>query len=271
MPMRTQPRLTPEAEHLVEQERLLEELTEQLTAKEAEFAETGSAFARFRVEYLRRFAPLYAELDRLEAEIARRIAQEEETPAAHAKAADATARADETQRALDDGLADIADADEETGPATPAPELKALYRDAAKRIHPDLATEEAEKERRHTLMAALNAAYAAGDADAIQRILNGEASRPEAITGDDIGARLMRAIRRNAQVRGRFTELVELTEALRSDPLFVLFEASRADWASANDPLAADEASLRERIASAHARLATLVMAAAKRPTQAGA
>jgi hypothetical protein len=205
---------------------------------------------------------LYAELDRLEAEIARRLAQEEETPAAHAKAADATARAEETQRALDDGLADIADADEETGPATPAPELKALYRDAAKRIHPDLATDEAEKERRNTLMAALNAAYDAGDADAIQRILDGEASRPEAITGDDIGARLMRTIRRIAQVRGRFSELVELTDAL---------EASWADWASAHDPLAGDEASLRERIASAHARLAAVVMAAAKRPRQAGA
>jgi hypothetical protein len=269
--MTTQPRLTPEAEHLAEQERLLEELTEHLTAREAEFAETGSAFARFRAEYLRRFAPLYTELDRLEAEIASRLAQEEATPAAHAKAADAAARAEESQRALADGSAGAPEADDETGPASPAPELKVLYRDAAKRIHPDLATDEAEKERRHTLMAALNAAYAAGDARAIQRILDGEASRPEAIRGDDIGARLMRAIRKIAQVRGRFTELVELTEALRSDPLFVLFEASMADWEAGHDPLAADEASLRERIASAHARLAALVMAAAKRPPQAGA
>jgi hypothetical protein len=268
--MTTQPRLTPEAEHLAEQERLLEELTEHLTAREAEFAETGSAFARFRAEYLRRFAPLYTELDRLEAEIASRLAQEEATPAAHAKAADAAARAEESQRALADGSAGAPEADDETGPASPAPELKVLYRDAAKRIHPDLATDEAEKERRHTLMAALNAAYAAGDADAIQRILDGEASRPEAITGDDIGAQLMRTIRRNAQVRVRFTELVELTEALRSDPLFILFEASRADWEVGHDPLAADEASLRERIASAHARLAALVMAAAKRPPKTG-
>ena len=269
--MTTPPRLTPEAEHLAEQERILEELTEHLTAQEAEFAEIGRAFARFRVEYLRRFAPLYAELDRLEAEIARRLAQEEATPAAHAKAADAATRADESQRALADGAPDALHADDEDDHAAPAPELKALYRDAAKRIHPDLATDEAEKERRTTLMAALNAAYAAGDARAIQRILDGEASRPEAIRGDDIGARLMRAIRKIAQVRGRFTELVELTEALRSDPLFVLFEASRADWEAGHDPLAADEASLRERIASAHARLAALVMAAAKRPPQAGA
>ena len=268
MGMTTQPSLTPEAEHLLKQERLLEELTEHLTATEAEFAETGTAFARFRAEYLRRFAPLYTELDRLEAEIARRVAHEEATPAARAKAADAATRADESQRAVDDGAIDAPQTDSAAADAAPVPELKVLYRDAAKRIHPDLATDAAEKERRTALMAALNAAYAAGDANAIQRILDGEASRPEAIIGDDVGARLTRAIRRNAQVRGRLTELVEVTEALRSDPMFVLFEASRADGEANNDPLAADEASLRERIASAHARLATLVIAAAKRPTQ---
>jgi len=259
-------RLTPEAEHLAEQERLVAELTEQLTSKEADFAETGSAFARFRAGYLRRFAPLYAELDRLEAEIAQHIADTEPTPASQAKAAEAAVQAEESQQAIDDQSAEP-DADDGNGPATLSPELKALYRDAAKQIHPDLATDDAEKERRQPLMAALNAAYDAGDGDAIQRILDGEASRPEAITGDDIGARLMRVIRKIAQVRGRFTELVELTKALSSDPLYVLFEASRADWEASLDPLAVDEASLRERIASAHARLAALVMAA-KRPSK---
>ncbi len=262
----SQPRRTPEAEHLDEQEHLLAELTEQLAEKEGEFAETGSAFARFRAEYLRRFAPLYAELDRLEAEIARRIAAQEDTPVAHAKAAEAAARADESQQALDDGEAQAAEAPEESGPAVPAPEIKALYRDAAKKIHPDLATDPAEKARRTELMAALNAAYAAGDTAAIERILDGEASRPEAITGDDIGARLMRVIRKIAQVRGRFTELVKLNAALRADPLFVLFEQCRPDWEAGNDALAEDEASLREKVASAHARLAALLMVAAKRP-----
>jgi len=266
--MTIQPRPTPEAAHLAEQERLLEELTDELTAKEVEFAETGSAFARFRAEYQRRFAPLYAELDRLEAEIARRRAEVAATPAAHAKAAEAAAQADESRKALGDGLAAGPDAGDETRPAPAAPELKAMYRDAAKRIHPDLATDAAEKARRTTLMAALNAAYDAGDADAIQRILDGESSRPEAIIGDDIGARLLRVIRKIAQVRGRFSELLALGAALRSDPLFVLFETSRADWEAGLDPLAGDEESLRERIASAHARLAALIMSAAKDPTR---
>ena len=115
-------------------------------------------------------------------------------------------------------------------------------------------------------MAALNAAHAAGDPAAIERILDGEASRPEAITGDDIGSRLMRVIRKIAQVRGRFSELVELNAALRTDPLFVLFEACRTDWEAGDDALTEDEASLRQRIASAHARLAALARVQARRP-----
>ena len=207
--MTSQPRRTPEAEHLAEQERVLDELTDQLAEREAEFAETGSAFARFRAEYLRRFAPLYAEFDRLEADIARRIAFEQDTPVAHEKAAEAAARAEESQQALDDGKASAEADDVEIGPAAAPPELKALYREAAKKIHPDLATDPDEKARRTALMAALNVAHAAGDTGAMERILDGEASRPEAITGDDIGAQLMRVIRKIAQVRGRFTELVE--------------------------------------------------------------
>ena len=57
-------RRTPEDEHLAEQERLFVELAEQL-------ATIGAEFAVFRATYLARFAPLYLELDRLEAEIAR--------------------------------------------------------------------------------------------------------------------------------------------------------------------------------------------------------
>jgi hypothetical protein len=235
---------TPEEQHLAELERTLEDLIEQLTANEAEFRDTGSAFARFRAAYLRRFAPLYAELDRLEAEVARRIALGDATPAAWARASAAASQAEETQRAVDEGPHDGA----ATASVTADPALKALYRDAAKRIHPDLATDEPEKERRHELMTALNAAYAAGDADAIEQLLTGEASRPEAILGDDTGARLMRALRRIAQVRARLVELEQQAVALRSDPLFVLFEECRPDLAAGRDPLEPDEASLRERI-----------------------
>ena len=59
-------------------ERLLAELSEQFISKETEFATTGAEFARFR-EPARGFAPLYRELDDLEAQIARLLALEEGT------------------------------------------------------------------------------------------------------------------------------------------------------------------------------------------------
>lgn len=258
---------TPEAAHLAEQERVLAELTDQLATKETEFATTSAEFDRFRLHYLRRFAPLYAKLDRLEAEVASRVAVRDNTAEAHASAAEAAARADESSDALGtaqdsaSGLADVEDLR-----VSPPPELRDLYRQAAKMIHPDLAADDEERDRRTKLMAALNAAYTAGDAEVIGRMIDGEAARPEAIIGDDVASRLVRAIRKLAQVRSRLTELHELCEALQADPLFVLFAQCRETWDSGQDPLAEDEADLRERIADALARLSILVSADAKRP-----
>ncbi len=256
------PRLTPEAKHLLEQEELLEKLAEQLTADEMEFAETGTAFARFRAEYFVRVAPLYAELHRLEADVAIRVAQDERTEDARTKAAKKEAGPAHSRRASEDQSDETMPAAEREVRAAPSPDLKQLYREAAKRVHPDLATEVPEKERRHRIMTALNTAYALGDAVAIQRMIDIEISRPEAIIGDDWGARLMRVIRKVAQVRARLSELAELTLSLRADPLFVVFEAYRTGWEAGQDPLAADEASIRKRIATARALLAALEMSA---------
>ncbi len=257
---------TPEDEHLAEQERLLTELTEQLATKETEFATSGAEFARFRVAYLRRFAALYGEVDRLEAEIARLLAAEEDTPAAHAKAQEAASRAEESEEAarLADAAPRLADPDEDE-PRGVDPDLKDLYRRAAKLVHPDTAGSDEERARRTKVMAAVNEAYGRGDADAISRILDGETARPEAIAGDDIGSRLIRTLRKIAQIRARFTELVQLSGALEADPMWQLFADCREAWAAGEDPLAEDEASLQIRIASAQAQLAALVLASAKR------
>lgn len=259
--MTIDPRPTPEAEHLAEQESLLAELVDQLARQEEALAESASQLAKFREEYLRRFGPLYAEYDRLQAEIARRIAESSGTPEAINEAEDAARRATASQESTGDEAQPQAPV---LSRQAPSPDLKALFREAAKRIHPDLATDEDEKSRRHELMAALNAAYDQGDAQAIQNILAGEDARPEAITGDDVGARLMRTIRKIAQVRRRFTELVSLTESLEADPLYRLFQECRDLWEAGDDPLALDEAALRERIAESHIALAQLIAEGAR-------
>lgn len=253
---------TPEAEHLAEQERLLAELTEELAAREAEFATEGVEFARFRLEYLRRFAPLYAEVDRLEAEIARRLAQQEPTVDRMTEADSAEQRAQDSERILHDAREDAGPAWEaEEARRAPEPELRDLFRQAAKKLHPDLAASDEERTRRTAAMAALNAAYERGDAETIRRILADEAVRPEAVEGDGVAARLVRVLRRIHQVRARLAELQRLTADLATDPMHTLFVQAREEWLAGGDPLAEDEAAIRARIDSLRAQLSALGLA----------
>ena len=254
---------TPEEEHLAEQERLLAELTEELAAREAEFATDGVEFARFRLEYLRRFAPLYAEVDRLEAEIARRLAQQEPIVDRMTEADSAEQRAQDSERILHDAREDAGPAweAEEEPRRAPEPELRDLFRQAAKKLHPDLAASEEERARRTASMAALNAAYERGNAEAIRRILADEAARPEVVKGDGVAARLVRVLRSIAQVRARLAEMERHSAALAADPMHALFAEVREAWLAGGDPLAEDEAELRARIDSLGAQLPGLGLA----------
>ncbi|MEK6719260.1 MAG: hypothetical protein AABZ33_01165 [Chloroflexota bacterium] len=254
-------RQTPEAEHLAEQERLFSELTEQLATRETNLATLGSDFARFRAAYLIRFAPLYAELDRLEADIARILAERMHTEGPEADFARERAETAEARAAESGAAAEDVAAEPEALPE-PGPDLKALYRQVAKAVHPDLAADEHERARRTQLMAAASAAYAAGDEAALTRMLDGEAARPEAIVGDDTGARLVRTLRQIAQVRRRLAELDELSQALEDDPMWLLFDTVRARKAKGEDPLGETEVDLLARINSARAQLEALRLSA---------
>ena len=251
---------TPEEEHLAEQERVLSDLAEQLASRETEFATLGRDFARFRAAYLARFAPLYAELDRIDADVASLLAERMGKPGPDADLARERAEAAEARAAESSAAAE--DAAVETGALPePSPDVKALYRNVAKTVHPDLAADEPERVRRTQLMAAASAAYAAGDDRALARILQGEAARPEAIVGDDTGARLVRTLRQIAQVRRRLTELEDLNRSLEADPMWILFDTVTACESEGENPLDETEADLRARIGSARAQREALRLA----------
>ena len=172
----------PDQEELAEQERLLVELTELLATREADLATNRAELDRFRIAYLRRFAPLYAELDRLELETTRLVVRlDPGDREARRDAHQATRQAEASEaaaQAVEGGSAPDADADDEPSRGRPTDlGLKELYRQAAKAVHPDMAASDEEQARRTVLMSAINEAYVRGDADAIQRILDGDARR----------------------------------------------------------------------------------------------
>jgi hypothetical protein len=79
-------------------------------------------------------------------------------------------------------------------------DAKRLFRQLARLIHPDLAGDQKERERRTNLMVAANDAYEQGDVVALERMLEDWHASPEAVTGSGAAAELERTLRRIAQV-----------------------------------------------------------------------
>ena len=92
-------------------------------------------------------------------------------------------------------------------------DAKRLFRQLARLIHPDLAGDAQERERRTNLMVAANDAYEQGDVAALERLLEDWQASPEAVTGSGAAAELERTLRRIAQVEASMRRIdEELTE-----------------------------------------------------------
>ena len=100
--------------------------------------------------------------------------------------------------------------------------MKLLFRDLAKRIHPDLADGDGELPRRTRLMAEANAAYQRGDVARLAHILAEWQSAPETVRGEGPGAELVRTIRRMAQARRRLASVEEEMGGLTASEVFQL-------------------------------------------------
>jgi hypothetical protein len=202
-----------------EDQELAHKLAEQ-AATEGELADRELRVANLRAElsaferrYLHFIGTRYAELDEYKAQIAERVARQQPgNERAQQAAREARARADETKSAAGEKSATEPRAFEAT------PEMKRLYRDVAKRIHPDLTSDRDDRAKRQQLMAEANQAYEQGDETQLAKILNKYECSPEAVKGEGPGAELVRVIRRLSQARGRLAEIeAELQQMVRSD------------------------------------------------------
>jgi len=188
--------------------------------------------SRFEHHYYQTIGRFYVELDQIIAQIARAEAGLElDNTAAQAKAEAAEQHAQKS--------AEEAGVVEKQPPLPPiiTVELKQVFRQAAKLMHPDRATTDTERNRRTGLMAQVNVAYAKGDQASIEKLIIEFGQDPEAITGEYVAARLIKTIRRIAQLRRRLAEVEQEIDALEAGELHSLMITVSETENMGGDPL----------------------------------
>ena len=153
-----------EKELLLKREELLA-IRLRLADLELELIDFRSSLARFEGRYLREVGIHYAELDEWKARIAELLASLHPSPKATTHAEDARQQACQSK---EDSHAATSKIEE----MCPSPEIKKLYREVAKLVHPDLAATPSDRERRNRFMVDANRAYEAGNQDVLQRLLD---------------------------------------------------------------------------------------------------
>jgi hypothetical protein len=103
--------------------------------------------------------------------------------------------------------------------ATVGEAAKRLFRLIARRIHPDLARDPEERERRTTLMVQANHAYELGDVQTLRRLLETWERSPDSVVGHGTKAELERVIRRIAQASERLAEIEREMAALEDSAM----------------------------------------------------
>jgi hypothetical protein len=245
-----QPALNPEEQELARKRAEQAAIESELAERELRSANLRAELGAFEQQYLHFVGSRYAELDELKAGIAERTAKEQpDNTRAQQAAREAREHAQETKSAAGEKLESSPRAFESS------PEMKRLYRDVAKRIHPDLTSDRNDRVKRQALMAEANEAYRRGDETRLAKILTEYEWSPEQVQGEGAGAELIRVIRGISQARGRLAEIeAELQELLRSE-LYQL--KTRVDEAERDgrDVLKEMIAKVEDQIAQAKRRL----------------
>jgi hypothetical protein len=195
----------------------IEGLRSRVVALEAMLGERDSELARmksdldlFRVRYRQEVGTLHEQLDKLDLAIA-------------------AAELGELSKRLEQRPSDPGESGESAASARPAPPprftsdaVRKLFRDVAKAVHPDLASDELARDRRHALMVEANRAYAVGDAEQLRWILEAWERSPEAVRGSDPEAMQLRLVRRVAQIEEQLAMLAVDLATLKASPLWKL-------------------------------------------------
>lgn len=229
-------------------------LAARLAAREAELAALKAELLHLQTRYLEEVGVLYAQLSRIEAALADEEIRlglrlpprdEEEDDAAPASRGAAGS--------------DGPDAPGCSNRSAPSDHLKAVFRNLAKSIHPDLASDEAARSHRHSLMAEANRAYAERDEDRLRLILRAWERSPAWQPDSDPGQERLRVDRRIAEVEARLLTIdlafADLDASAIGQLRSKIADARRQGW----DLFAEMVHEMKREIVRARARLAALL------------
>jgi hypothetical protein len=235
----------------------LEDAQSRLAALEQRLADREAELAAFKTElrglqdaYLDKMGAWHAQLAELDAAVA-----DMETRAGLRPAVEP----DE-----DEPADDSSDDDIQPSASRPAPsdDLRRVFRDVAKAIHPDLAPNDPARYRRHSLMAEANRAYANRDEDRLRLILHAWRRNADVLPDDRPGTARDRILRDIADIDARLLAIdIELADLRRSAiwQLKIKIDDARAQGWDLFNEMAMH---IKREISRANARLAVLRRAA---------
>jgi len=234
-------RLKPEEEEILRKREELTAVRAALAERELELADLRSGLAAFEGRYLRQVGCVYAELDDWRARLRSVEAQLDPSSTAQQEADRAREQARHTHDAAHGEASRVVELNS-------SPELKRLFRETAKLMHPDLAADDADRERRTKFMAEANRAYRAGDIEMLQRILNEFSDDPDVHLGEGIGAELVRIIRQISQARERLNVIEQEVAKLNQSEIGQLRREAEEAQALGRDLLAELEKTVRQQV-----------------------
>jgi hypothetical protein len=187
MTQKPEPQRKPEEQELIKKQEELNELEAKLVQNELDLASLHTRLHAFEYKYHKIVGFRYQELDRIEKQIQK------------------------FQEFL-----------ESNKDFNPPKNIKNLYRQIARLVHPDLTTDKNEKEYRKAIMAEVNKAYEDENEEKLNAILREWQNRPEAIEGDDVASNLIRVIRKISQIKERLLQINNEIILIKESDLFQL-------------------------------------------------